>query len=73
MKKLFACICVLVAAASPAFSIDLSSEIDTATARLMPKVIEWRRHLHQYPELGNREVKRRSSSQARLGSAHGHR
>ena len=23
----------------------------------MPKVIEWRRHFHQYPELSNREYK----------------
>lgn len=33
------------------------AEIDAATKRLMPKIIEWRRHVHQYPELGNREVK----------------
>ncbi|HBE83529.1 MAG TPA: amidohydrolase [Blastocatellia bacterium] len=35
----------------------MSRDIDAATARLMPRIIEWRRHLHQYPELGNREVK----------------
>ena len=38
-------------------AVDMSREIDAATARLMPKIIEWRRHLHQYPELGNRETK----------------
>lgn len=26
-------------------------------ANVTPKVIEWRRHIHQYPELSNREVK----------------
>jgi amidohydrolase len=57
MKKLIACFCVLAAIASPAFPIDMSREIDAATARLMPKVVEWRRHLHRYPELGNSEVK----------------
>jgi amidohydrolase len=57
MKKLIASLCVLTALASPAFSIDMSREIDAAAARLMPKVTEWRRHLHRYPELGNREVK----------------
>src|SRR5215204_7146141 len=57
MKKLIACLCVLAAVASPAFPIDMSRDIDAATARLMPKVVEWRRHLHRYPELGNREVK----------------
>lgn len=35
----------------------MSSEINAAAANIMPKVIEWRRHLHQYPELSNREVK----------------
>jgi amidohydrolase len=31
--------------------------IDQKSKTLLPKVIEWRRHLHQNPELGNREVK----------------
>src|SRR5687768_15041474 len=57
MKKLIACLCVLAAVASPALPIDMSRDIDAATARLMSKVVEWRRHLHRYPELGNREVK----------------
>jgi len=39
------------------FATDMSREIDAATARILPKVVEWRRHLHQYPELGNRETK----------------
>lgn len=34
----------------------MSREIDAATATVMPKVIGWRRHLHQHPELSNREV-----------------
>lgn len=42
---------------TPVFSIDMSREIDAATSKITPKLIEWRRHLHQYPELGNREVK----------------
>ncbi len=40
-----------------AFSFDMSREIDAAAAKIMPKVVDWRRHIHQYPELGNREVK----------------
>jgi amidohydrolase len=36
---------------------DMSREIDAATMKIMPKLIEWRRHIHQHPELGNREVK----------------
>ena len=39
------------------FATDMSREIDAATARILPKVVEWRRHLHQYPERGNRETK----------------
>jgi amidohydrolase len=35
----------------------MSKEINAATDRIMPRVIEWRRHLHQYPELSNREFK----------------
>lgn len=42
---------------APVYALDNSSEIDAATARLMPKIIEWRRHIHKYPELGNREFK----------------
>ena len=35
---------------------DMSGEIDAAAAKVLPKVIEWRRFLHQHPELSNREV-----------------
>jgi amidohydrolase len=33
------------------------TEVNAAADRILPKVIEWRRHLHQYPELSNREFK----------------
>ncbi|MBC7828766.1 MAG: amidohydrolase [Chitinophagaceae bacterium] len=32
------------------------SPIESKSAAILPKVIEWRRHLHQHPELSNREV-----------------
>lgn len=35
----------------------LQSKIDAQAAELEAKVIEWRRHFHQYPELSNRETK----------------
>src|SRR5688572_24732388 len=35
----------------------LQSKTDQMAKDLEPKVIEWRRHFHQYPELSNREVK----------------
>lgn len=48
---------VFVTAAQGAFALPAFDEVDIAADRLLPKVIEWRRHLHQYPELGNQEVK----------------
>jgi len=33
------------------------AKIDKLANDLEPKVIEWRRHFHQYPELSNREFK----------------
>ena len=38
-------------------SADLSQIIDSKAETIESKVIEWRRHLHQYPELSNREYK----------------
>lgn len=34
----------------------LSAEIDKLAAAVEPELIQWRRHLHQNPELSNREV-----------------
>ncbi len=38
-------------------SAKLQSKIDLQAKEMEPKVIEWRRHIHQNPELSNREVK----------------
>ena len=56
MKKFVLAFCVLVSLTTPLFAIDMSREIDAAAAKIMPKVVEWRRHFHQFPELSNREV-----------------
>jgi len=45
-----------LAAAVPARAQSLASEIDRLTAAAEPELIAWRRHLHQNPELSNREV-----------------
>lgn len=37
------------------FASDQSPEINAATAKILPQVIQWRRHIHQHPELSNRE------------------
>lgn len=57
MKRILLCVIALVSVVSPVMAVDTSREIDAATAKLMPKIVEWRRHIHQYPELGNQEVK----------------
>ncbi len=35
----------------------LQANVDKMAKALEPKLIEWRRHFHQYPELSNREIK----------------
>jgi amidohydrolase len=34
----------------------VKQRLNTAIEKIEPKCIEWRRHIHQYPELGNREI-----------------
>jgi len=47
--------------AGPAFAQNTltrtAREVDTRTAQALPQVVEWRRDLHQHPELSNREVR----------------
>jgi amidohydrolase len=57
MKKLFIVLLLIFSVIVPGFAKNASSDINAATTKIMPKVIEWRRHLHQYPELSNRETK----------------
>jgi len=49
---------LLALALAPALSLaQVSADIDEAARSVQPKVIEWRRDLHQHPELGNAEVR----------------
>jgi amidohydrolase len=57
MKRLVALLLVITFSFTSTIAGDPSDEIIVATDRVMPKVIEWRRHLHKYPELSNREFK----------------
>lgn len=50
MKKLLSVLCLL-----PALSY--ASDVDHYADKIEKQVIEWRHHLHQYPELSNREFK----------------
>jgi amidohydrolase len=57
MKKLLSVVFLFLLCVNPLFAVDMSKEINSATEKILPKVIEWRRHLHQFPELSNREFK----------------
>ena len=49
---------VALLSASSAFAADgARAEVDAQAQRLQPKVLAWRRDIHQHPELGNREVR----------------
>lgn len=57
MKKFLSAFFVFALLSANVFAVDMSAEINSATAKVLPQVIEWRRFLHQNPELGNREFK----------------
>jgi amidohydrolase len=44
------------------------ADLDVHIAKVKPKVVEWRRHFHQYPELSNREFKTAEKVAAHLKS-----
>ncbi len=56
MRKLFSLMCLLSASLF-ATAQTIQQQIETKAKAILPKVIEWRRHIHQNPELGNREFK----------------
>ena len=56
MKKIFVLILALTSIQSFAQN-PWQTVIDSKSKAISPKLIEWRRHIHQNPELGNREVK----------------
>jgi amidohydrolase len=57
MKRVFSAAFALLTLAIAVSAQDRSAEINAAAEKIMPKLVEWRRHLHQYPELSNRETK----------------
>jgi len=57
MKKTLTAFFILLMTVFNGFAIDMSQEINSATEKILPQVVEWRRHIHQNPELGNREFK----------------
>lgn len=57
VKSFYSPVLFLLFYSFPALAQDLTSVFDNKAQALQPKLVEWRRHLHQNPELGNREVK----------------
>lgn len=57
MRRMLVAFIALFSLANGAFAVDMSADINVATAKISSKLVAWRRHLHQYPELSNREVK----------------
>ncbi len=55
MKSIFTCLFILIGL--NLYSQEIDSEISRAAEDLEEKVIEWRRNIHQNPELSNREFK----------------
>ena len=48
---------LFAALTTPSYANDIDSALKQANMSVSKKVITWRRHLHQYPELSNREFK----------------
>ncbi len=56
-KHIISCCCCLIALVFTSNAQTIQQQIDAKSKAILAKVIEWRRHIHQNPELGNREFK----------------
>jgi len=43
--------------ATPAFAAPTTAQVAAAAKAVQPKVVAWRRDIHEHPELGNQEVR----------------
>ncbi len=57
MRYLFSCMVLFLIVVSSTFAGELSDEVNAAVEKIMPKIVQWRRHIHENPELSNREFK----------------
>lgn len=57
MKNVFLITLLLICNSIIAQKTNYTTVINTATTKIEPKVIEWRRDIHQNPELSNRETR----------------
>lgn len=56
MVRVLPVLALAIAAALPVRAAELAATVDERVRALEGKVIEWRRHVHQNPELSNRET-----------------
>ena len=57
MRPIVFCLVLFFGLTAPASAQDLATVVDQRVREIESKVIAWRRHLHQNPELSNREVR----------------
>jgi amidohydrolase len=55
MKRILLCLLIVINFTAAYANEKLKKKIDFSADRIESKVIEWRRHFHQFPELSNRE------------------
>lgn len=67
-RRLLYCFLIITIATKSVAQTALNPLIDSKAKSIEPKVLEWRRHFHQYPELGNREFKTAEKIAAHLNS-----
>jgi amidohydrolase len=56
-KRIVLAAAALLAAASPAAAQSFDKAVFAAAKKVQPKVVEWRRDIHEHPELGNNEIR----------------
>ncbi|MBC8471816.1 MAG: amidohydrolase [Planctomycetes bacterium] len=57
MKRILLCLLIVTSFTTAHANEKLKKQIDLLAGTIESKVIEWRRHFHQFPELSNREFK----------------
>jgi amidohydrolase len=62
----FILLITFILATSCLFAQKTNTALNTACEKVLLKVIEWRRHLHEHPELSNREVQTAAFVEAHL-------
>jgi len=55
MKNIF--LALMIFGVGTTYAQNYSTIIETQASAISPKVIEWRRYIHEHPELSNREIK----------------